>query len=101
MGKNRTLVEAIIGRRSEDRAVPGAICRTGVDFAFANDITAPPAIREFGRVEAERIFDPDRAAVAIDRFTPNKDIASASQVKTCRDFARRHGVHYFAKRRLA
>ena len=95
MATSMTMAEAIIARHTDDRASPGAICRATVDFAFANDITAPPAIREFGRIGADRVFDPDRAAIVADHFTPNKDIASANQVKTSRDFARKTGMRFW------
>ncbi|MDR0361490.1 MAG: 3-isopropylmalate dehydratase large subunit [Planctomycetota bacterium] len=95
MATEFTMAEAIIARRTEDRVKAGAICRSKVDFAFANDITAPPAIKEFGRIGAGRIFDPARAAIVADHFTPNKDIASANQVKTGRGFAKKMGMRFW------
>ena len=83
-----TLAEAIIARHTKDRVETGAICRVSVDFAFANDITGPPAIKEFKNMGAEKVFDPSRCAILPDHFTPAKDIASAEQVKACREFAR-------------
>ncbi len=95
MGTERTLAEAIIARHSPDRVAVGEIVRARVDFAFVNDITAPPAIREFRRMGAKRVFDPDRAAVIIDHFTPNKDIASANQVAAGRAFAKEFGLRFW------
>ncbi len=95
MGTKRTLAETIIATHTADSSAPGDICRARVDFAFANDITAPPAIREFGRMGATEIFDPARTAVVIDHFTPNKDIASANQVKVGREFAKKHGMRFW------
>jgi 3-isopropylmalate/(R)-2-methylmalate dehydratase large subunit len=66
-----------------------------VDFAFANDITGPPAIEEFHKMGADRVFDPGRCAVIIDHFTPNKDIASAEQAKRARAFAREQGMKFW------
>ncbi|SHN60195.1 3-isopropylmalate dehydratase large subunit [Desulfovibrio litoralis] len=87
-----TLVEAIIAKhidpKSGEKVEPGAICRVNVDFAFANDITTPPAIHEFHRMGADQVFDKQRCAVVQDHFTPNKDIASATQVKKIREFAK-------------
>ncbi len=91
-GTSRTMAEAVIAAHSADSVAQGAICRARVDFAFANDITAPPAIREFGRMGAKRVFDRERTAVVADHFVPNKDIASANQVKTCRAFAKEQGM---------
>lgn len=95
MATKRTMAEAIIARHAKDRAAPGSICRARVDFAFANDITAPPAIREFSRMGATRVFDQTRCGIVADHFTPNKDIASANQVKTCREFARKYGLRFW------
>ena len=91
----RTLAEALIASRTQDPVEPGAICRVRVDFAFANDITAPPAIREFRRMEAREVFDRNRCAIVPDHFTPAKDIASAEQVKVCRTFAREQGMLFW------
>ena len=93
MATSRTMAEAIIANKALDRVETGAICRVKVDFAFGNDITAPPAIKEFTRMGATKVFDPDRAAIVTDHFTPNKDIASANQVKFCRDFVKKTGIH--------
>ncbi len=90
-----TLVEAIIASHTKDRVEPGAVCQVSVDFAFTNDITAPPAIAEFKKMGGVRVFDPMRCAILPDHFTPNKDIASAEQAKKARDFAREQGLLYW------
>ncbi len=95
-----TMAEAIIAKHALDRVEIGAICRARVDFAFANDITAPPAIKEFGRIGATKVFDPKRTAIVADHFTPNKDIASANQVKTGRDFAKKMGMLFWETGRV-
>lgn len=91
----RTLAEALIASHTTDPVEPGAICRVRVDFAFANDITGAPAIAEFARMGAEKVFDPKRCAVIPDHFTPNKDIASARQVQAARRFAREQGMLFW------
>lgn len=90
-----TLAEAIIAVHTKDKVAPGAICQVKVDFAFVNDITGPPAIAEFRKMGAERVFDKGRCAILPDHFTPAKDIASAEQAKTCREFAREQGLLYW------
>lgn len=67
---------------------PGQIVQCRVDMVLANDITAPLAIKSFQGMEAGRVFDPAKVALVMDHFTPNKDIASAEQVKLVREFAR-------------
>lgn len=74
----------------------GDLIEAGVDMALGNDITAPVAIREFGRIGRSAVFDPARIALVPDHFAPNKDIKSAEQCKTMRDFAKAMGIqHYF------
>ena len=40
----RTMAEAIIASHTKDVVSPGSVCQVNVDFAFANDITGPPAV---------------------------------------------------------
>ena len=82
-----TLAEAIIAKHTKDPVEAGSICRVSVDFAFTNDITGPPAIKEFRKMGAKKVFDPARCAILPDHFSPAKDIASAEQIKECREFA--------------
>ena len=91
----RTLAEAIIASRTKDTVSPGSVCQVRVDFAFANDITGPPAIEEFKKMGAVRVFDPERCALIPDHFTPNKDIASAEQARKARIFALEQGMKYW------
>lgn len=91
----QTLAEAIIAKHTKDVVEPGAICRVNVDFAFANDITGPPAIKEFQRMGATKVFDPMRCAILPDHFSPAKDIASAEQIKKCRIFADVQGMLFW------
>lgn len=92
-----TMVEKILARGAGlSRVRPGELITTQVDLILGNDITAPVAIREFERIGVEKVFDPDRIALVPDHFVPNKDIKSAEQAKTMREFARRQGItHYF------
>ena len=90
-----TLPSAILASRSQAPVREGEICAVRVDFAFANDITAPPAIRAFREMGAQEVFDPGRCAILPDHFTPNKDIPAAQQAKEARDFAREQGLRFW------
>ncbi len=90
------MVEKILARGAgKDRVVPGEIVNTKIDVCLGNDITAPVAIEEFNRIEAEKVFDTSRVVLVPDHFTPNKDISTARQVKTMREFAYEHGIKYY------
>jgi len=91
-----TLAERIIAAHSgQSEVYPGQFVYADVDFCLGNDITAPIAIKEFEEAGLEKVFDRNRIALVPDHFTPSKDIASAQQVKTLRDFARSHQLEYF------
>lgn len=91
-----TLAEKIIAAHTDQSEVRvGQFVYAGVDFCLGNDITAPIAIKEFEDAGIERVFDRKRIALVPDHFTPNKDIASAEQVKMLRRFAERHRIEYF------
>ncbi len=93
----QTLAQKILQTHTDQKVErPGQIVRCRVSSVLANDITAPLAIKSFREMGARRVFDKDRIFLVMDHFTPQKDIASANQVKTCREFAREFGVtNYF------
>ena len=91
-----TLAEKILANHTDKKEIsPGEFLNVRVDLILANDITAPIAIREFRRMGVGRVFDPGKIVMVPDHFTPNKDIASAEQVKVMREFCREQGVIYF------
>jgi 3-isopropylmalate/(R)-2-methylmalate dehydratase large subunit len=91
-----TISEKILAAHTNQAEVhPGELIEARIDFALGNDITAPLAIDAFRRAGATGVFDPDRVALVPDHFTPNKDIASAMQVKMLREFAREHKLPNF------
>jgi len=92
-----TVAEKILQAHSpEEVKGPGQIVRCTVDMVLANDITAPLAIKSFDAMGATQVFHKDKVALVCDHFTPNKDIASAEQVRVVREFAQKMGVtHYY------
>jgi len=92
-----TLAEKLLQRHSDTEVTgPGQIVRCRLSLVLANDITAPLAIKAFGQMGAAAVFDRDKVVIVADHFTPNKDIASAEQVKLCREFAKEQGLtHYY------
>jgi 3-isopropylmalate/(R)-2-methylmalate dehydratase large subunit len=92
-----TMTEKILARASGHAEVrPGEIVQVPVDLVFGQDTTMPLAVIEFGRMGAQRVFDPDRVAIVCDHFVPNATVLAAQQTKSLREFARAHGIaHYF------
>lgn len=79
-----------------DHIEPGELINCGLDLVLGNDVTAPVAIAEFSKLGLNRVFDQERVVLVPDHFTPAKDIKSAEQAKTVREFARGYGItNYF------
>ncbi len=91
-----TMTEKILARHAGlERVVPGQLIKCRVDLVLANDITGPPAIVEFEKI-GRPVFDRHKIALVPDHFTPNKDIKSAEQAKSLREFAKQHDItHYW------
>jgi len=88
-----TISEKILAAHSGQGQVrAGEFISAGVDLALANDITAPLCINEFRKMEAGKVWDPEKVVLVPDHNTPNKDIASAQNAKTMREFAREQGI---------
>ncbi len=97
MARPMTITEKIFAAHAGlEEVVPGQLIECNLDLVLANDVTAPIAIREFGRIGTERVWDPTKIALVPDHYTPNKDIKSAEQAKIVREFARAQGItHYY------
>lgn len=92
-----TMTQKILARHAGLGAVrAGQLIQAKLDLVLGNDITSPVAINEFEAAGFPTVFDPNRIAMVMDHFTPNKDIKAATQCKQCRTFARRFGLeHYY------
>lgn len=91
-----TMSEKILAKHAGiDVVKPGQLINCKLDMVLANDVTAPPAIKEFEKI-GKPVFDNTKIALVPDHFTPNKDIKSAGLAKIVRDFAHKHNiVNYF------
>ena len=94
MGMNMT--EKILARHAGlSHVEPGQLITCRLDMVLANDITAPPSIKEFERI-GRPVFDNEKIALVPDHFQPAKDIKAAGLGKIVRDFARKHKIkNYF------
>ena len=91
-----TITEKILAAHAGlDVVRPGQIIKAKVDFALANDITAPLAIKAFKSAGGKKVFDKDKIALILDHFTPNKDISSAIQCQKVREFAYQQNITHF------
>ena len=99
MGMNMS--EKILARHAGlPKVSAGQLVTCKLDMVLANDITAPPSIKEFEKI-GKPIFDKDKIALVPDHFQPAKDIKSAELAKAVRDFARKHEItNYFEAGRV-
>ena len=77
-----------------DHVVAGQLIEAKLDVVIANDITGPMALPIF-RQMAEKVFDKDKVVLVPDHFTPNKDIKSAENSKSIREFAKDQGLSWY------
>lgn len=92
----QTVTQKIIAQHCNKKEVKvGEFVEARVDLALANDVTAPLAIEEFEKIGVKKVFNREKIALVMDHFTPNKDIASAEQVKKVREFAKKYKIRYY------
>lgn len=78
-----------------DSVEAGQLIEAKLDVVMANDITGPMAVPVFRKM-ADKVFDKDKVVLVPDHFTPNKDIKSAENSKSIREFAKEQGLtHYY------
>jgi len=91
-----TMTEKILAAHAGKKSVaPGELVDAKIDLALANDITGPLAIQAFNDIGAQKVFHRDRVTLVPDHFTPAKDILSAENCKTLRNFAKAHRLTNF------
>lgn len=90
-----TATQKIFARHTGRGSVAaGELITADVDLVLGNDITSPVAIKEMKKA-GERVKYPDKVVLVLDHFVPAKDIKSAEQCKTVRDFAAEQGIRRF------
>lgn len=96
MTRPMTMAEKILAAHAGlDEVVPGQLIECDLDLVLSNDITSPIAIGVCKQI-TDKVFDPTKICLVPDHYTPNKDIKSAEQAKTVREFAREQGItHYW------
>ena len=83
-----TMTQKILADHANLKEVKkGQLIEAKLDLVLGNDITTPVAIKEFEKLNINKVFDESKVAIVLDHFTPNKDIKSAEQCKVARNFA--------------
>jgi len=91
-----TIAERILAAHcGRERVSPGEFVNVSVDMAFAQEGMSPLVVEAFRKLEIEKVFDTRKVVFMVDHCCPSKDIPSAEQAKTQRDFAREQGAIYY------
>ncbi len=90
-----TISEKILSQHAGHTVRAGELCIVPVDGCMATDTTAPLAIRAFGEMGGETLFDPARFHLIIDHAAPapNERIANLHQLM--RQFATAQGCSLY------
>jgi len=93
MGK--TIAEKILSSHSGRDVQAGDIVICELDFAMAQDGTAPLAIKAFDEMGKKEVFDGEKLAFFIDHNapSPNKEVSSLHSLM--RDFAKKQGIRLY------
>lgn len=93
MGK--TIAEKIFSSHSGRDIQAGDIVICNLDFAMAQDGTAPLAIKAFDKMGKREVFDGKKLAFFIDHNapSPNKEVSSLHSLM--RDFAKKQGIRLY------
>ena len=73
----------------------GDLIEAKLDIVLGNDVTTPVAIGVFENAGFTEVFDNEKIVIALDHYTPCKDIKSAELCVISRDFAKKHGIKHF------
>ena len=89
-----TATQKIIASHAGHDVSADELVTANVDLVLGNDITTPVAI-DVVKKTGKKISIPDKVVLVMDHFVPCKDIKSAENCKTCRDFAKENGIKSF------
>ncbi|MGB3366803.1 MAG: 3-isopropylmalate dehydratase large subunit [Acidaminobacteraceae bacterium] len=92
-----TITQKILAKHAgKEYVAAGEIIEVNLDMVLGNDITTPVAIESFTKTGATEVFHKSKISIVPDHFTPNKDIKTAEQCKTVREFVKKFEIeNYF------
>ena len=73
----------------------GDLIEAKLDIVLGNDVTTPVAIGVFEKAGFTEVFDNEKIVIALDHYTPCKDIKSAELCVISRGFAKKQGIKHF------
>ncbi|NQU18338.1 MAG: 3-isopropylmalate dehydratase large subunit, partial [Candidatus Saganbacteria bacterium] len=92
----QTITQKILAAHcGKNEVKTGELIECNVDLVLGNDITTPPAIKQFEKIGVNKVFDKNKVFLVPDHFTPEKDRKSAQQVQMMREFAKKYNIKNF------
>ena len=86
-----TIAEKILAIHAGKSSVsPKEIVDARIDYVMVNDVTGLPAFEVFEEFHASSIIE--NTVLIQDHYVPNKDVASAEQAKSMREFAGKYKI---------
>jgi len=87
----QTISQKILASHSGKKEVsPGEIVEAEVDYVMVNDVTGLPTFEVFEQIGAKPLRE--KIVLIPDHYVPNKDVASAEQAKSMREFAKKYDI---------
>lgn len=91
-----TVTEKILAKAGGKQVVkPGEIVNAAVDRAMIQDNNAPIVIREFKRINVDKVWDPSKIVFVIDHHSPSTTMKAAEHQAGIRSFVREQGIEHF------
>ena len=90
-----TISEKIFSRASGERAEAGEIVEANVDCAMSHDGTSVLAIKAFGEMGSEKVWDPERIVVPFDHIVPANNSTAADLQREVRAWVKDQGIVHF------
>ena len=90
-----TIAEKIFSMKCGRSVRAGDVVMAPLDAAMIHDITGPLAVRVFGEMGGERVFDPERIIMLFDHQVPADSIPAAENHVFMRQFAEEQGIHNY------
>ena len=88
-----TLTEKILAKMAGKSSVqPGEIVTIEPDIVMTHDHQGPMAIREFLKMGARKIWNPEKVVIVMDHRTPTQSVLAAENHQMLRKFAKDYGI---------
>ncbi len=91
-----TLAEKILAAHAGKKSVqPGEFVNVKVDLVMTTDGTGLISVRQFHKMGAKKVFDPNKVALIMDHFAPAPNVESAETGRVIREFAFQQGTLFY------